>query len=188
MLPTENATWALLRDLLAERYDEFRTRLSRWLGSDELARESLNETWLRLHREDNLGPVQNPASYVLRTAANIATDWRRGDQRRAKRSEVREVIELASSAPDAERELGARQELAMLQRAVRELPERTRKILIAARVHGREQREIAAEFGISTRMVRLELRRALDFCEAQMQKSPDDHFLSEPPQSSWQKK
>ena len=188
MVPTENATWALLRNVLAERYDEFRTRLSRWLGSDELARESLNETWLRLHREDTLGPVQNPASYVLRTAANIATDWRRGDKRRARRSEVQEVIELASSAPDAERELGARQELEMLQRAVRQLPERTRMILIAARVHGREQQEIAAEFGISARMVRIELRRALDFCEAQMQKSPDDHFLSEPPPSSWQKK
>lgn len=53
MVPTENATWALLRDVLAERYDELRTRLSRWLGSDELARESLNETWLRLHREDS---------------------------------------------------------------------------------------------------------------------------------------
>lgn len=188
MVPTEHTTWALLRDVLAERYDEFRTRLGRWLGSDELARESLNETWLRLHREDMLGRVQNPAAYVLRTAVNIATDWRRGDVRRARRSEVRDLIELASSMPDAERELAARQELETLQRAVGELPKRTRRILIAARVHGRGQQEIAVEFGISARMVRLELRRALDFCEARMQKIPDEHFLPEPSRSSWQKK
>jgi RNA polymerase sigma-70 factor (ECF subfamily) len=183
-VPTENATWTLLRDVLAERYDELRARLARWLGSDELARESLNETWLRLHREDQPGPVHNPAHYVLRTAANIATDWRRGDRRRAKRLEVREILELASSAPDAEREVGARQEFALLERAVNELPERTRRILIAARLQGRAQQEIAAEFGMSTRMVRLELRRALDFCESEMQKGPGDRFLSRPVKSS----
>jgi RNA polymerase sigma-70 factor (ECF subfamily) len=183
-VPTENATWTLLRDVLAERYDELRARLTRWLGSDELARESLNEAWLRLHREDQPGPVHNPAHYVLRTAANIATDWRRGDGRRARRFEVKAVLEVASSAPDAEREVGARQEFALLQRAVNQLPERTRKILIAARLQGRGQQEIAAEFGISTRMVRLELKRALDFCESEMQKAPDDRFLSGPAQSS----
>jgi len=184
IVPTEDATWTLLRDVLAERYDELRVRLSRWLGSDELARESLNETWLKLHREDQPGPVHNPAHYVLRTAANIATDWRRGDGRRAKRFEVQAILEVASPAPDAEREVGARQEFALLQRAVNELPERTRKILIAARLQGRGQQEIADEFGISTRMVRLELKRALDFCESEMQKGQGDRFLSGPAQSS----
>ena len=43
-------TWALLRDLLTDRYTEFKVRLTRRLGSEELASESLHETWLRLHR------------------------------------------------------------------------------------------------------------------------------------------
>lgn len=180
----ENATWAALRDVLAERYDEFRKRLTRWLGSEELARESLNETWLRLHRDGEPGLVQSPAAYVLRTAANIATDRRRADQRQARRSDVDALLGVASPQPDPAREIEARQELERLQRAIAELPERSREILIAARVEGRGQREIAARFGISTRMVRIELRRALDQCEAEMQRRGTDGFLSEPSRSS----
>ncbi len=53
-------TWAGLRDLLSDQYDELRVRLTRRLGSEELARESLHETWVRLNRHDDVGPEQSP--------------------------------------------------------------------------------------------------------------------------------
>lgn len=167
-MPTENASWAVLRDVLAERYDEFRTRLTRWLGSEELASESLNETWLRLHRQDELEPVRSPAAFILRIAANIASDRRRADNRRARRSDVRALLDIASPAPDPAQEVEARLQVEALQSAIAELPERAREILIAARLHGLQQDEIAERFGISTRMVRIELRRAVDFCAARV--------------------
>lgn len=158
-------TWAALRNLLTDRYDDLRVRLARRLGSDELASECLSEAWLRLHRQDDAGAIHRPFGYLLRMAVNIATDHRRAENRRARRSDLLAVLEVPDPAPDPARETEARLELEALQRAIDALPDRTRKILIAARVDGRSQQDIATQFGITPRMVRIELRRALDHCE-----------------------
>src|SRR5262245_8181165 len=146
-------SWTILRDLLTDRYDDFRARLTKRLGSEELASESLNETWLRLNRQDEAGVVHSPAGYLMRMALNIATDVRRDDVRRARQSEVRAALDVPDPAPGPAREFEARLALQGLQQAVDTLPQRTREILIAARLEGLEQQEIAARFGITTRMV-----------------------------------
>ncbi len=171
-----NTTWAALRELLSDRYDDFRTRLARRLGSEELASESLNETWLRLHRHDDAGIVQSPAGYLLRMAVNIAIDHRRGESRRARRAETQAALEIPDPAPGPAREAEARLQLEALHRALESLPERTREILIAARLRELPQQDIADRFGITPRMVRIELRRALDHCEAYLEKNATTDF------------
>src|ERR1700730_6919356 len=116
-----NMSWAALRELLTDRYDDFRTRLVRYLGSEELASESLNETWLRLHRHDDAGVVHSPAGYVLRMAVNIAIDRRRAENRRARRAETRAALEIPDTAPGPAREAEARLELEALHRAINTL-------------------------------------------------------------------
>jgi RNA polymerase sigma factor (sigma-70 family) len=180
-------TWAALRGLLADRYDELRARLTRRLGSEELASESLNETWLQLHRQDEAAPIQSPAGYLLRMAFNIATDHRRAETRRARREDVKAALEIPDPVPGPQREVEARFQLQALQESLNALPERTRDILIAARLHGQSQRDIADRFGISTRMVRLELRRGLDECEAFLEQNATGRFLSAKPQTSIEK-
>lgn len=178
-----NMTWAFLRDLLANRYEDFKSRLTRRLGSEELASESLQETWLRLYRYDEVGSVQSPVAFIMRVALNIATDQRRAQDRMARRSEIHAALEIADPAPGPAREAEARLQLEALRDAIKTLPERSRQILTAARVQGLSQQEIASRFGISTRMVRIELRRALDHCEAQL----GEDFLSEPSRTSIKK-
>ncbi|MBR1218970.1 sigma-70 family RNA polymerase sigma factor [Bradyrhizobium sp. U87765 SZCCT0131] len=170
-------SWAALRDLISERYDELKARLTRRLGSEELARESLNETWLRLNRPNDAGTVDSPTGYVMRMAVNVATDHRRAESRRARRADVTAALEIADPAPDPAREVEARQQLDALRRALAALPPRTRDILIAARLEGRPQQEIADRYGISPRMVRIELRRALDYCEAELEENATEGFL-----------
>lgn len=181
-------TWTVLRDLLAERYDDFRLRLTRRLGSAELACESLHETWLRLDRgndsANDLAPVGNPAAYVMRTAVNVATDRLRNESWMANRSMALSELEIADSAPDPVRQIEGRRQLAVLKQAIDALPKRSRAILLAARVQGLSQQQIADRFGVSTRTVRTELRRALDFCEARMKINGEGNFLSRPAQSS----
>ena len=182
-----NTTWAALRGLLADRYDEFRARLTRRLGSEELASESLNEAWLQLHRRDEAAPIRSPTGYLLRMAVNIATDHRRAETRRARREDVKAALEIPDPMPGPQREVESRFQLKALQDAINALPERTREILIAARLHGQSQHDIARRFGLSTRMVRLELRRALDECEALLEQNTTDRFLSGKPQTSLEK-
>ncbi|MEW6435565.1 MAG: RNA polymerase sigma factor [Pseudomonadota bacterium] len=160
-------SWATLREHLAAKYDDLRKVLIRRLGSDDLARETLHETWLHLDRTDGIGAMRSPNAYLLRVALNLATDRGRSEHRRLRRFEVKAIIEsIADAAPGPAREVEARQELAALRIAIAKLPERQRAILIAARVEQVPHQKIAERFGISRRMVLIELKRALAECEA----------------------
>jgi RNA polymerase sigma factor (sigma-70 family) len=159
-------TWATLRQRLAERYEDFRSLLKARLGSEDLAQETLHETWLRLDRFDDVGTVRSPDAYLMRVALNVATDRQRVETRRARRSEINAIIEnVLDDAPGPAEQLQARRELALLKEAIEELPERRRAILIAARLEGTPHRQIAERFGISKRMVQIELKYALQHCE-----------------------
>jgi len=65
-------TKGVLRNLLLSSYEDLANWLTRRLGSQELAREALQETYLRLERGNEIGPVHSPKAYLLRTAINIA--------------------------------------------------------------------------------------------------------------------
>jgi RNA polymerase sigma factor (sigma-70 family) len=163
--------WALLRGVLAERYEELKGRLTRYFGSEELASESLHETWLRLYRAGSPASVESPPAYLLRIAANIARDRLRAENRRARRSEVAAVLGIADPMPGPDRTAQARLELAALERAIRDLPERSRTILLASRLEGLTHQAIADRLGISKRTVQYELERAVETLEARIGKN-----------------
>jgi RNA polymerase sigma factor (sigma-70 family) len=156
--------WALLRQLIVTRYDEIKIRLARSLGSSELADEVLHETYLRFHRNDAVGVIEQPDSYIFRTALNIATDKRRAERRRASQAEVMAAIRLQAAPPDLSTEMAARFQVEALKRALTDLTPRRRAIFIAARVDGMGHDAIAERFGISRTMVQKELRRAMHHC------------------------
>src|SRR5882757_5501885 len=156
--------WALLRQMIAARYDEIKIRLARSLGSRDLADEVLHETYLRFHRSDAAGVIEQPDSYIFRTALNIATDKRRGERRRASQAEIMAAIRLQDTPPDLASEIASRFRMQALKRALIDLPPRRRAIFVAARVDGLSHDVIAERFGISRTMVQKELRRAMHHC------------------------
>ena len=156
--------WAALRQRLAEKYDDFRSVLKGRLGSEDLARETLHETWLHLDRIDDVGAMRSPDAYLMRVALNLATDRER-KSRRLRRSEINAILDsVIDEAPGPAERLQARRELAAFGRAIAELSERRRAILIAARLDETPHQEIAERFGISKRMVQIELKNALQHC------------------------
>ncbi|MBR1223163.1 sigma-70 family RNA polymerase sigma factor [Bradyrhizobium sp. U87765 SZCCT0131] len=177
-------TWAALRGLLVDRYEELKLRLTRQLGSEELASESLHDTWLRLHRDDEVGAVRNPPAYLLRIAINAAMDRLRADGRRARRAEIEAALDVADAAPGPARETEARLEIEALDRAMRTLPERTRAILMASRLEGLTHHAIAERMGVSRRTVAYELDRAIALLEAERVTDPPIDCTNGPPKSS----
>jgi RNA polymerase sigma factor (sigma-70 family) len=177
-------TWTTLRQLLADRYDELRKRLTRRLGSEELARETLHETWVHLHRSDAPTVVGNPAGYLLRTAFNIATDRGRKETRLARWIEIREALELADEAPSPEREAAARKDVAALEQALEDLTPRRRAILLASRLEGLTLRQIADHLGISQRLVEIELKHAVDHCAERLDRKVIRRFGPKPRETS----
>jgi RNA polymerase sigma factor (sigma-70 family) len=159
-------TWAMLRQRLVEKYDDLRSLLKGRLGSEDLAQETLHETWLRLDRIDDIGTMRSPDAYLVRVALNLATDRQRSEIRRARRSEVDAIIEnIIDDAPGPAEQSEARRELAVFKKAIEELSQRRRAILIAARLDGVPHQQIAEQFGISKRMVQIELKYALQHCK-----------------------
>ncbi len=156
-----------LRDYLLGTYDELKRRLVRRLGSDDLAGDALQDTWMRLDaRRDRLDPVQNPAAYLLRMAMNTVVDRQRADHRLMNLDEVGALMEFADPAPDpsqnAENEFAVQDMLGLLQR----MPERRRRILLAIRVEGLQQRDVAERLGVSLRLVQRELKAAQEYLAA----------------------
>jgi RNA polymerase sigma factor (sigma-70 family) len=179
-----DSTWAMLRDLLVDRYDEFRWRLARRLGSVELATETLHEVWLRLARTGSPGVVQSPESYVFRVALNVASDRRHAEGRELPVSDVETLRHLDDDELDPQRIAEARSEMMALKQALDELPARCRSIFVAARVDGIPHADIAKRLGISTRMVERELKRAFDYFEVRLEKKAVKRVGSRTPEPS----
>lgn len=163
------ASLGLLRRVLVERYEELRSRLARRLGSEEDARETINEMYLRLSRADAAASVRSPTAYLMRMAINMVTDRQRSEQRRG-RTDIDTVLSLVDDMPGPDRVLEGRAELAALERAMDELTPRQRAILIATKLDRVSRTEIARRLKISRRLVHAELKRALEICLRHVEK------------------
>jgi RNA polymerase sigma factor (sigma-70 family) len=158
----------LLHRLFLSDYGELKRRLKRRLGSDDAASEVLHETYLRLDRMGDVGVIESPGAYLFRMSLNVAADRRRSQARRLTAAEVESVREMADHVLDPARIAEARQQVALLERALQELSPRRRAIFIAARLEGISHQALAQRFSISTRMVEKELKRAFDHCAARL--------------------
>jgi RNA polymerase sigma-70 factor (ECF subfamily) len=157
-----------LRTRLAVRYAELRKRLERIVGSRDSAADALQETWLRLEAVADIGHVNNPDAYLLRMAANIATDTYRHNTILLTDGDIEELMHIADEIADPLRTAVARNEIEILDAVLAEMPPRRRAILIAARMDGLLNTEIAERFSISASMVEKELRHAMQHCKSRM--------------------
>ena len=153
-----------LRALFLERYNDFRSQLKRRLGSDDLAHDAMQEAFLKVNDMPSSSSIQQPAAYLFRVAVNIAEDQRRRDSRLLTGVEIIELVGATDEVEDPARIAQGRSQIEAFRRALRQLPERTQQMLLAARVHDVPHAEIARRYGVSERIVSKELKRALAHC------------------------
>ncbi len=159
-------TRLLLKNLLISRYTTLRRRLEFFLGSKEGAADALQETWVRLETMADVGPVANADSYLLRMATNAVIDQRRREHREVylDEEEIEHLFEIEDELADPERIVAARRKVEALIDILGGLTPRRQEILLAARVDGQLNSEIAKRLGISLRLVERELSEALKYC------------------------
>jgi RNA polymerase sigma-70 factor (ECF subfamily) len=167
---------ATLRRTLVSQYDELKSVLTRRLGSEDLAGEVLQETYLRLERPARLGLVASPRQYLLKIATNIARMRFRRERRSTNLSDLDAAIGFVDEAPGPLQNLQSRQEIEVLQRAFDELTPRRRQIVFAARVIGTRLSDIAEQLGVSQRLVEKELKLALIHCGARLNRDVIQRF------------
>lgn len=143
--------------LLVSAYPDLRRRLAGRLGSAELASDALHDTYVRLHRAEIAGEVQNPRSYLMAMALNIASNSARKDARYLAALEIEALIDIPDEAPDPERAVEARSQLAAVNATLQGLPERRRTIFRRFWADGASYQELATENNLSERTIRHEL-------------------------------
>ncbi|SFW14266.1 sigma-70 family RNA polymerase sigma factor [Pseudomonas sp. NFACC04-2] len=162
--------------LFLTSYEDFRVRLLRRLGSEELANDVLHETYLRVDRMVGTPDIAQPNAYLYRMALNIAADRRQADARLLTGDEIEELLQVSDEALDPARVVGGQMELQTLLKALYELPARRRRIFIAARLEEAPHLEISQRFGISTRMVEKEIKAALGHCALRLERKVIQRF------------
>lgn len=160
-----------LRDVLAADYTGLFRRLTRKLGSSELAGDALQETFLRVERMSKTPVISSPKDYLFRIALNVATDRRRVDKRHLSLDVVDALLDIPDDTPDAATVLEGRQDIEALDRALAELPTRARQVFMAAVVKKLPDHEIAERLGVSIRTVEIDLRNALKHCAQRLDRT-----------------
>lgn len=161
-------TLEALRNRLVTHYEQLKRRLTRRLGNAELAADMLHDTWVRLDGRQDIGVVENADAYLLRMASNSAVDYWRRESRFLSESEIDGLLDLNDPALGPADSAEGRSELEALYRILERMPARRREILLAVRLDGVPQKQLAARYGISLRMVELELQKAQLYCAGRM--------------------
>lgn len=128
------------------------------------AQDLLQDLWLKLGRIDQAA-ITDPLAYLYRMANNLVFDRQRSVQQRSLREEAwQQTAEGASNdisgAPSAERIVAAKQQINLVDQSLRELGERTYRIVRRFRIDEIGQRQIAEEEGISVSAVEKHLQKA----------------------------
>ena len=126
----------------------------------------VQETYARLLRAHERGPVEHPRGLLFATARNAARDLFR---RRTTANTIPITDFVASrvfdSAPNAAETASRQQETDLLATAIAELPPRCREILVLRKFENLSHREIAEKLGISVHTVEAQLTKALHRCQ-----------------------
>lgn len=133
----------------------------RRLRNHSEAEDLTQDVLMRVAEKGAAIDAARPDAYVFQIAANLLRD-------RGRRMKVRAIYQQGLGASegsrveelDPDRVLQARQSLATVVNALREMPERTRTIFILFRLEHMKQREIADMLGISVRTVEQHVIRA----------------------------
>jgi RNA polymerase sigma factor (sigma-70 family) len=180
-----NVVARTLRDFLVADYSAMDRRLALRLGSADLASDVMQETYLRVEALNEIESIRSPKDYLFRIALNIANDRHRAANRRLTSEEVDSLLDLPDDRPDPEREIEARSEMNLLKRAIAELPERRRKVLMLSRIEGLPNREIAARLRVTVRTVEMDLKQAIEHCAERLKRPVPVKFGFRRPETSY---
>jgi RNA polymerase sigma factor (sigma-70 family) len=138
------------------------------LGEAE-AREVAQEAYARLLRLDQPETLSFLRAYLFKTAANLSIDRLRHRQTlRVTQAQV-ELLHELQSTPDPEELTSREQEARLAAGYLLELPAACRRAFLLYRVYEYSLAEVAAEMGVSERMIRYHIAQAMDHCRVRMQ-------------------
>lgn len=144
-----------------------RRYLARLLGNSAEAQDVAHDAYLRVYASVNNQTAERPEALLYVTARRLAINRIKRRQISPLAPDAAQVVDTAaSSAPGVTQLVMARQELGLLERAIAELPEGCRAVLVLRKVELLSHREIAERLGIAVSTVEKQHARALRLLRA----------------------
>ena len=138
------------------------------LGNEAAADDVFQELFLKLRFAQLPEHVQNPRSFIYRTAFNLSNAHARSARRRVARdSQWSETTtqrvggEAIADVAGAEDRLAAKEHLRVVLQAIEALPPKCKEVFINCRIEGRSHREVTERLGISAKTVEKHMTTAL---------------------------
>jgi RNA polymerase sigma-70 factor (ECF subfamily) len=179
-----DASRTLLRELLVGGYGDLKMRLTKAVGSADLASDALQDTWLKLETAKLNGHLQRPKSYLFRIAYNIAVKRRQNARKAISLDDAKNTLDIPSDAPGPLEIVEGFSDVALLKEAIRDLTDRQRDILFSSKLENVPIADLATRYGVSERWIALELRRALVHCAQRLERKIIQRFSPSPRQGS----
>jgi RNA polymerase sigma factor (sigma-70 family) len=131
----------------------------------------VQETFSRLLKAHDSGPIVNPRAFLFVTARNMALNQLRHlrYERPPDASEVDllSIVDDVNSAPES---IAKKEELQQLIRAIQSLPNCCRQVMTLRKIYGLSQKEVAQRLGISVHTVEAQgsigLRKCVEYFRA----------------------
>lgn len=157
---------AMIADLLSKHHQELQRFLTRRVGCPDMAEDIFQTLFLRLAGYQSGEKIDNPRAFLFRTAANLATDHLRSQERRDNLYTADARYEdFADAAPTPETIALSRQQLDILKQAVAELPPKCREVFILCKFEQYTYPQAAKMLGITESAVTKHMIKALDYCK-----------------------
>jgi len=147
---------------------ELRSWLKGRFSAIEDIDDLIQESYSRLLKVHDSGPVANPRAFLFVTTRNLALNQLR-HMRYERPSEGQEVdpmsiVDEVNSAPES---IAKEEELQQLIKAIQSLPTRCRQVMTLRKIYGLSQKEVASRLGISVHTVEAQgsigLRKCIEY-------------------------
>jgi RNA polymerase sigma factor (sigma-70 family) len=159
----------LVARLFREHNEALISLLALRLNSLQDAKEVAQESYVRLLQLDRPGAASLLRAYLFRIATNLAIDRLRQRTVRWRAAPAVKAELFESFTPnEPERRALAREEIEFVRQCLEELPEACRRAFWFHRADGMSVADIAHRLGVSERMVRYHLGRALMYCQLRL--------------------
>lgn len=141
---------------------------ARLTGDSTEAEDVVQEAWLRFRAATTARVLDEPKGYLFRIVHNLVLDRHR---RRVRENQVIAsdatvaAALVASDEPSQQKHLEAKDELALLHKAMAQLPVRTRRAFEMHRFEEMKLVEIAAELGISKSLAQELVMDGVEHCK-----------------------
>lgn len=168
-MQNKNPAQLAMHNVYMSARDSLVRMVSRLVPPKEIE-DIVQETYVRICQLDHQQLIEQPKSFLMKTARNLAFDHlKKAETRLAQGVEDEEEFNGLETVRDGTfEEVANHEEFSFFCEAVRQLPAQCRRVFVLKKVYGYSQKEIASEMNISQSTVEKHISVGLRQCTRHM--------------------